>query len=352
MYFNGIHQNIIVDTDHQIRTGVSFQWDQFNEVVGEERFDRNEYVPGVFGEYTYKGSEKFTVLAGLRGDYHNNFGFFATPRLNLRYAPSDKTVVRFAGGRSQRTASVFAENIGFFASNRQFVLDGGDKNTTPYGLNPEVAWTLGLSITQDIHIGSRILSLAADLNRIDFTNQIVVDLYRSARQVSFYNLVGESFTQSIQMQADMDVTDWRDIRLAYRYNDVRTTYDGQLLQRPLYSPERSFLNVVLRPAEGWSIDYTINRLGEVRIPSLLDNDIIHRWPEYSEPYFLSNAQISKNWNDGLFELYLGGENIFNFRLEEAIIGADNPFGNFFDASMAWAPVMGVNVYLGVRYTLR
>jgi copper chaperone CopZ len=352
IYFNGIHQNIIVDTDHQIRMGASFQWDQFNEVVGEETFDRNEYVPGVFGEYTYKGSEKFTVLAGLRGDYHNNFGFFATPRLNLRYAPTDKTVFRFAGGRSQRTASVFAENIGFFASNRQFILEGGDTNDKPYGLNPEVAWTLGLSMTQDIHIGSRILSLAADWNRIDFTNQIVVDLDRSARQVAFYNLVGESFTQSIQIQADMDVTDWMDIRLAYRYNDVRTTYDGQLLQRPLYSPERSFLNVVIRPAEGWSIDYTINRLGEVRIPSLLDNDVIHRWPEYSEPYFLSNAQISKNWNDGLFELYLGGENIFNFRLEEAIIGADNPFGNFFDASMAWAPVMGVNVYLGIRYTLR
>ncbi len=351
LYFNGIHQNIIGDTDYQIRVGASFQMDQFHEVVGNNTFHRDEYVPGVFGEYTYKGSEKFSILAGLRGDYHNIFGFFATPRLNLRYAHNDKTVFRFAGGRSQRTASIFAENIGLFASNREFLIEGGNPSERPYGLDAEVAWTLGLSATQDVNIGSRLLSLAIDFNRIDFTNQIVVDMDRSARQVVFYNLAGQSYTQSIQAQADLDVTDWMDIRLAYRYNDVKTTYDGQLLQRPLYSPERAFANIVIRPAEGWSIDYTINRMGSVRIPSLADNDALNQWAENTPTYFLSNAQISKSWKGGLFEIYLGGENIFNFTLEEAIIGAHDPFGQFFDASMAWAPVMGANFYVGLRYSL-
>ncbi len=351
LYFNGIHQNIIGDTDHQIRVGASFQLDQFHEEVVNNTYHRNEYVPGVFGEYTYKGSEKFSVLAGLRADYHNVFGFFATPRLNLRYAPNDKTVLRFAGGRSQRTASIFAENIGLFASNRELIIEGGNPKERPYGLNPEVAWTLGLSLTQDINIGSRLLSLAVDLNRIDFTNQIIVDMDRSARQVVFYNLSGDSYAQSAQAQMDMDVTDWMDIRLAYRYNDVKATYDGQLLQRPLYSPERAFANIVIRPAEGWSIDYTINRMSTVRIPSLADNDALHQWPENTQPYFLSNAQISKSWKNGLFEVYLGGENIFNFTLKEAIIGAHDPFGQFFDASMAWAPVMGANFYVGLRYSL-
>lgn len=120
--------------------------------MGSKHFERNEWVPGVFGEYTYKGSEKFSVLVGGRADYHNNFGLFFTPRINVRYAPDQKTVVRIAAGRGQKTASIFAENIGIFASNRDIIVES--QNTkTPYGLEAEVAWNFGISLTKEINIG-------------------------------------------------------------------------------------------------------------------------------------------------------------------------------------------------------
>ncbi|HRO72986.1 MAG TPA: TonB-dependent receptor, partial [Saprospiraceae bacterium] len=111
LYFNMIYQSIIDNTDHQVRMGTSFQYDNFDELVANDVYTRNEWVPGVFGEYTYKGSEKMTLLVGGRADYHNNFGLFFTPRVNLRFAPNEKTVFRIAAGRGQRTASIFAENI-------------------------------------------------------------------------------------------------------------------------------------------------------------------------------------------------------------------------------------------------
>ena len=350
LYFNMIYQSIIDNTDHQVRMGTSFQYDKFHELVGSKHFERNEWVPGVFGEYTYKGSEKFSVLVGGRADYHNNFGLFFTPRVNVRYAPDQKTVVRIAAGRGQKTASIFAENIGIFASNRDIIVES--QNTkTPYGLEAEVAWNFGISLTKEINIGQKLLSLSLDVNRIDFTNQIVVDLDRSARQVIFYNLKGQSYSNSLQIQAEMDATKWLDIRLAFRYNDVKTTYGDQLLTKPLISPQRAFVNMAFKAGKGWTLDYTLNRLSSLRIPSTAANDEEHRLPLQSPSYFLSNAQISKNWG-GNFELYLGGENIFNYRLEHPIISAHAPFSEYFDSSLAWGPIMGINMYAGIRYSIK
>lgn len=351
LYFNMIYQSIIDNTDHQVRMGTSFQYDNFDETVVTDQYKRNEWVPGIFGEYTYKGSEKFSVLMGGRADYHNNYGLFFTPRLNIRYAPNQSTVFRIAAGRGQKTASIFAENIGLFASSRAIIVEGENKDEKPYGLNAEVAWNVGISATKEIKIGTQILALSADYNRIDFSNQIVVDMDRSARQVVFYNLQGQSYSNSFQLQAEISPAKWLDVRLAYRYNDVQTTYGEQLLRKPLVSPQRAFANLALHPGKGWMIDYTINWLSSVRIPSTAVNDADHRWADASPSYFLSNAQISKTWKNG-FEIYVGGENIGDYRLDHPIIAAHDPFGQYFDSSLAWGPIMGINMYVGVRYSLK
>ena len=351
LYFNMIYQSIIDNTDHQVRMGTSFQYDNFNETVVNEQYLRNEWVPGVFGEYTYKGSEKFSLLVGGRADYHNNYGLFFTPRLNVRYAPSESTVFRLAGGRGQKTASIFAENIGVFASNRAIIVEGGDKTKTPYGLDAEVAWNFGVSATQEIRLGTKVVSLSADFNRIEFTNQIIIDLDRTARQVVFYNLNGQSYSNSLQLQAEISPASWVDLRFAYRYNDVKTTYGEELLRKPMVSPERAFANIALNPGKGWSFDYTINWLSSVRIPSTAANDAAHQWDTKSPAFFLSNAQISKSWKNN-FEVYVGGENLGNYQLQHPIIAAHEPFSQYFDSSLAWAPTMGINLYVGIRYSLK
>lgn len=349
IYFNSIYQTIIGNTDHQVRTGASVQWDNFHEIVEQTHYSRNEWVPGIFGEYTYKGSEKFSWLTGIRLDYHNNFGFFITPRLNVRYAPRESTVFRIAAGRGQRTESIFAENIGLFASSRKIKVLGNNPDT-PYGLNAEVAWNLGFSVTQELKVGGKNIMLSLDANRVDFENQIVVDFDSNPQEVLFYNLVGKSYANSVQLQAEIEVAKWLDLRVAYRYNDVQTTYGEALLRKPLTSPQRAFANAAFDFGKGWKLDYTINRLSEARIPGTLSNPERYQWYQESPAYFISNAQISKLWPNK-FELYLGGENIFDYRLHDPIIAADQPFSPYFDGSMVWGPVMGINVYAGLRFSL-
>ena len=76
----------------------------------------------------------------------------------------------------------------------------------------------------------------------------------------------------------------------------------------------------------------------------------YQLPEYAEPYSLMNAQITKVFNTN-FEVYLGGENLTNQMQNNAVLGADNPFGANFDTSIVYAPIMGRMFFAGFRFKI-
>ena len=51
------------------------------------------------------------------------------------------------------------------------------------------------------------------------------------------------------------------------------------------------------------------------------------------------------------DLYIGAENIFNFKQENPIIRWEDPFGEYFNIANVWGPIKGREVYLGLRYKL-
>ncbi len=348
-YSNLIYQSMITDTRHKFKTGLSFQWDKINEDVIQMNFERNESVPGAFFEYSYQPNDKISVVAGLRGDYHNEFGFFATPRLHLRYAPNETTVFRLSGGRGQRTASIFAENIGAFASSRQIFVQGNN-SSTPYGLDVEVSWNTGFNFVKEFTIAQRSFLFQFDLYHTSFSNQIVADYDASPQELTFYNFDGQSTSNSLQTQIDYEVLKGWDVRLAYRLNDVQTTYSGETLQKPLTGKHRAFINTQYTTKNDWSFDFTLNWQGQKRIPNTISNPIEFQRDDYSPDYFLANAQISKSWNK-VFDIYVGAMNLFNYRQDDPIISADDAFSNHFDASLIWGPVFGREIYAGIRYKL-
>ena len=50
-------------------------------------------------------------------------------------------------------------------------------------------------------------------------------------------------------------------------------------------------------------------------------------------------------------MYLGGENLLNYKQENPILAADDPFGAYFDSTIIHAPIQGVNVYAGLRFNI-
>jgi len=347
-YANLIYQ-YISDNGSTIRSGLSYQMDDISERIGMAGFfDRSESVPGAFLEYTHQRSNKFSVIPGIRIDHHSNYGWFVTPRMHAKYNFSDKSIVRLTAGRGLKTASIFAENIGLFSSSREVVIDASD-NGNPYGLDAEVSWNYGINLTQGISIGSKELLVSADFYRTDFENQVVVD-WETAGRVSFYNLEGVSYSNSFQIKFEYELLEDFNIRTAYRLFDVKTDYRDGLLERPMVARHRAFINMAYKTARDWHFDATLNWNGQKRLPDTSTNPVPYKRAAYSDNYLIMNAQVMKRWGKK-WDVYLGVENLFDFKQENAIIASDDAFGPYFDASIVWAPLFGRNAYIGFRYNL-
>ena len=350
LYSNLIYQSIIKNTNHKIRTGLSYLYDQYDERVNATPYKRVESVPGAFGEYTFNHKERFTLIAGMRADYNSLFKWIFTPRLHARYSLTENTVLRLAAGRGQRTANIFAENMAYFASSRQFIIQPAN-NGKAYGLNPEVGWNYGLNLLQEFKLNRKKGSVNLDYYRTDFQNQVVVDLDQSPQTVVFGNLKGVSYSNSAQAELNYELFKKFDVRLAYRFYDVKTTYHGVLLEKYLLSKHRAFLNLAYETKNKWSFDYTVSWNGPKRIPSTLSNPEEYRKASYSPGYVTMNAQVSKKFGK-YFDAYIGAENLTNFRQKDLIVASNAPFSPYFDSSLVWGPVLGRMYYVGFRLRLK
>ena len=348
-YANLIFQDILGTTDNTYKIGASLMADEYIEIVSGTDYSRNEITPGIFGEYTYSGLQNFRAVVGLRADYSNLFGAFVTPRLHLKYDFTENTILRASVGRGQRTANIFSENLAMFATSRKVIVKGDSQSKLPYGLNAEVAWNYGVNLTHDFKINKRDAMFSVDLYRTDFQNQIVVD-WENPDEISFYNLDGESYSNSLQVQFDYELIENLDVRIAYRFYDIKTTFGDQTLQKQLTAPNRAFINLGYETKKKWNFDFTLNWIDKQRIPNTKTNPVAFQLAEKSPAYFLGSAQISKKWDK--FSVYLGAENLFDFKMDSPILDSQNPFGKNFDSSLVWGPIFGRNIYGGIRYTLK
>lgn len=343
-YTNLIYQTILGTDDHQLKFGASYLYDDYDETYLDSTFKRTESVPGAYGEYSFT-TKKIKLVTGFRADYHNLFDWILTPRFHFKYNPNETTALRLSAGRGFRVANVFAENLGTLASSRTVIV--------VEKLNPEEAWNFGANFTKSFDIGGKEASLAIDYYETHFENQVVVDL-ENPSEIRFYNLNGKSYSKSFQVEGSYEPIKKLDIRLAYKMDDVRTTFDdNQKLRKPYVAQQRALFNVSYATNyDKWKFNFTAQWVGEQRIPkSHLEPgiDSKHRNLSQSPDYFLFNAQITKRHKN--LEVSLGSENLFNFTQENPIVFANNPFGNNFDASMTWAPVLGRRVYLALKWKI-
>jgi outer membrane receptor for ferrienterochelin and colicin len=353
-YSNLIFNSIIDNTMHKFATGLNFTYDKYEEFVNVADYSRADNSVGAFFEYTYDNTNNFSIILGGRVDNHNRLGTFLTPRLHVRYNPWDKGVLRFSAGRGKRSANIFAENQQLFGSSRNFeILNTGGKI---YGLNPEIAWNYGLSFSQGIKLFNRSGDIGFDFYRTDFQNQVVVDLYQGPQQVVFYNLNGKSFANSLQVEFNYELAKHFNLRTAYKYYDIQTDYQYVTQERPLQAKHRFFGNLEFEThindkGKQWKFDYTLNWLGKQRLPATISNSGLDSMPEYSPSFSVMNIQVTRTFSS-TFEVYVGGENIGNYRQEKAILGSDNPFGTTFDTSIIYAPVFGQMYYAGLRFKIK
>ena len=363
-YSNLVYNSIIGDTRSKIKTGISFAYDNYDESVNNLNtsffnLDRTEKSIGAYFEYNYDNLDNLNLSAGIRYDNHNIIGNFISPRLHIRYQALPKTTIKMSAGKANRIANLFSENQKLFYSSRLISFSSADASSefmsyNYFDMKPEVAWNYGASIIQSFKLFGKDSQLIIDYYITDFDSRVVVD-WESPTNILFYNLVGRSYAKSFQAQFSYSLANRMDLLLAYKNTDAKTDYISGRQQNPLTPSNRFFLNLSYdgpsnEKSRKWKFDVTYNHLGKQRIPSTIQNPEIFRLDPFSSKLDLINSQITRVFSDS-FEVYLGVENLTNYKQNDGIISNSDPFGQYFDATMIYGPVSGRMSYLGLRYKI-
>ena len=364
-FSNLIYNSIIGDTRSKIKTGISFTHDIYDESVNNLNtsfldLDRSEKSIGAYFEYNYDDLDKLNLSAGIRYDDHNIIGNFISPRLHVRYQALPKTTIKISAGKAHRIANLFSENQKLFFSSRliNFTSVNSSSEFSSYDyfdMNPEVAWNYGVSLIQSFKLFDRDSQFVIDYYITDFENRVIID-WESPSNILFYNLSGRSYAKSFQAQFSYPLSNSFDLLFAYKNTDAKTDYISGRLENPLTPSNRFFVNLsydgpLNDKLRKWKFDLTYNHLGKQRIPSTIQNPEIFRLEPFSSKLDLINSQITRVFSNS-FEVYLGVENLTNYKQMDGIISNSDPFSQYFDATMIYGPVSGRMSYLGLRYTIK
>ena len=381
-YLNAIFQTGFDDfmTDpfdnhkHSLSVGLSVNYDKYDEYLHlpldldtyDYQMNLWEVTPGVFAEYTYTYKDKLTLLAGIREDYSSRYGFFTTPRMNVRFAPFEWWTIRGSLGLGYRSPNAIADNAAYLASQRMYHFDAAD-------LAQERSMNTGISTVFYIPIGKRELQLSGEYYYTKFLDGVIADMDRSLHGITLYNMHdvegAQYFSHNWQVEANLEILRGWSMTAAFRYTDVQqTTFNAAanayiLRDKPLQNKFKGIITTSYQtPLKTWQFDLTAQFNGPGRMP---DGFVV---PEGSKQYFTDElGQINHKWYPQLlgqvtkffrtWSIYLGAENMTNFTQDNPIVGGRNehgfvdPASKNYDASMIWAPIHGWKMYLGFRWAL-
>lgn len=330
---------------HSLAAGLSINYDylhQSAENIGTDIGNERETTTGAYAQYTYSLGHDLTLMAGLRVDHSSLWGTFWTPRAHIRYELFEGFTLRASAGKGYRTVHALAENHNLLASSRIMQIDN---------LAQEEAENYGISAALVLPLGQHTLKINADYYYTRFLNQAVIDMDSDPQAVHIENLTGKSHSHVFQIDASYPFFKGFELTAAWRFSDVKSTYCGEVREKPLTSRYKGLLTASYKTPLGlWQFDATLQLNGGGRMPdpyTLADGS--PSWNPTFHSYEQLSAQVTREFRH--FSVYVGGENLTSFKQKNPIIGASEPWGNRFDTTMVWGPIDGAMVYAGIRVKL-
>ena len=330
---------------HNLSAGLSLNHDYLkerNNLNSAWSGVSKETTPGIYAQYTLNIDDRLVAMAGLRADHSSRYGNFVTPRLHVKYAPSDIVTLRVSAGKGYRTPYALAENNYLMGSGRTLVIED---------LQQEQAWNYGISAALSIPLFDQLLKVNAEYYYTHFSQQMLIDYDSNPQEIRLTNLDGRSYSHTFQVDVSYPIVKGLELTAAYRLNDVRATYAGELREKPLQSKYKGLLTASYKTPLGlWQFDVTYQLNGGGRMPDpYTKSDGTPSWDRRFKAYGQLNAQVTRWFRH--FSIYVGGENLTDYLQPNPIINASDPWSSEFDPTMVWGPVHGRMFYAGIRLNL-
>lgn len=218
-------------------TGLNLWTDKFNQNKFETSkvVDYNYTTFGGFVQNTWNATEKFVIETGLRGDYQNEYGFFALPRVSALLKVNPKLSIRLGGGLGYKTPTVFTED----AERIQF------RNVLPIDVSKTKAeHSIGGNF--DINYKTPLSDkMSFSINTLLFYTQVQDPLILTPTPANLYEFQqpnGYIDTHGIETNVKLTYGDLK-LFIGYTLADVTEHYNGESTTFPLVAKHR--LNNVL-----------------------------------------------------------------------------------------------------------
>ena len=309
------------------------------------------HLPGVFAQDEISLSARKKLLLGVRWDNNSIHGNIFSPRVNYKWNSRDKSnIVRLSAGNGFRVANVFTEDHAALTGARTVEFDGE--------LDPETSWNANVNYVKKINTENSFITIDASAFYTYFNNRILPDYETDPNKIIYANLEGSSVSQGISLNTDVLFTNGLAINAGATLMEVSVTENNVKRTQLLTEGFSGVWSISYKFSSNFSIDYTGNIYGPMRLPLLGEND---PRDEYSPWFSIQNVQLSKKFNNS-WEIYGGVKNLLNFTpAANSINSADNPFDNgvntelnperAFDPSYIYASNQGIRAFAGVRFTL-
>ena len=359
-YLNAIYMPNL-GPKHSLTTGLTARYQYYDDNTVATNEAEKQFIPGVWGQHEWKpNGEKLTLLSGLRLDYYEVHGLIPSPRISVKYEPQANWKIRLNTGTGFRLVNLFAEDHAFVTGNRQLVL--AEK------LEPEQAVSGTLNIQHIFNLGQGQGSIDLDAFYTHFTNAIIPN-YDQANTIIYENLDGYAQSRGLALNFNYGLPSGLQINLGATYQNAfeyRSNEQGVKEQNPLeFSPVFSGVLTVNYEYKPWNLlmAYTANLTGKMQLPEVYDLDengapLAESRSTSSKPFSIHNFQITKQFPKQKLDIYLGAQNIFDYRQAiSPLSGFNDPnaqagFGDYFDTAYAYSPLHGREFYMGIRWNFR
>lgn len=319
------------------------------------------FLPGLFIQDEIMLNSNNRLLTGLRYDHNSLHGSIFSPRLNYKWSATDKlTVIRFSAGNGYRVANVFTEDHAALTGARTVVFTEA--------LKPETSWNVNLNAVKNIYTAAGVfIGLDASVFYTYFNNRIVPDYETDPNKIIYSNLAGSAVSKGVSLNLDMTVGNNLKVLAGATAMDVSLNNNGIATRQLLTERFTGVWNIGYTFGNsGFSLDYTGNVYGPMRLPLLGDLD---DRPEYSPWWSIQNIQLTRRFTKG-WEVYGGVKNLLNYTPPansiarafdpfdknvqfdgngQVVATPDNPNALTFDPTYVFAPNQGIRGFLGVRW---
>jgi outer membrane receptor for ferrienterochelin and colicins len=343
---------------HDLLLGAAYRYTFYDDntfaTLNENGVDNSPsiiHLPGVFAQDEISLSNRNKLLLGVRWDNNSIHGNIFSPRVNYKWNSRDTSnILRLSAGNGFRVANVFTEDHAALTGARTVEFNGE--------LDPETSWNANVNYVKKINTENSFITIDASAFYTYFNNRILPDYETDPNKIIYANLEGSSVSQGISLNTDVLFTNGLAINAGATLMEVSVTENNVKRTQLLTEGFSGVWSISYKFSSNFSIDYTGNIYGPMRLPLLGEND---PRDEYSPWFSIQNIQLSKKFNNS-WEIYGGVKNLLNFTpASNSINSADNPFDNgvntelnperAFDPSYIYASNQGIRTFAGVRFTL-